>query len=367
MTEIELINIFNKSNSVLLIEPNYKRKYPPLGLMKISSYFKQQGKKVEFSRQAVNTDCDLLCVTTLFTYDYEIICNTLQQLSFWNPNKLIIIGGVAASVNPNKFTGIISNSVVFTGYSNILDQCKIDYNTNFDVDEQWNHYSYLFTTRGCPNSCAYCFVPKIEKNKGIIPNWEQNINVERKNVMIFDNNITAYGSEHVMNVATYCKQNKLKIRLDNAIDCKYIDNDMANALAKMPIEKRGYRTAFDRIKEDGIFQESVKLLIKSGISKYNIMAYVLFNFNDTPKEADYRARECAKLGITPYPACFKPLNAFSRSKKYISPKWTMRLTTAFMHFWLYGTIYLKNDFVTYAKNEGRERYKLTDEDFEKWI
>lgn len=367
MTERELIDIFDKNNSVLLVEPNYKRKYPPLGLMKISSYFKHRGKYIQFSRQAINTDCDLICVATLFTYDYEIVCDTLRQLSFLNPKKLIIIGGVAASINPTKFTGIINNSIVFTGYSDILDQCVIDYETNFYVDEQWNSYSYIFTTRGCPNNCAYCFVPKIEKNKGIIPNWEQSINTSRKNVMIFDNNITAYGAEHVTNVAIYCKQNKLKIRLDNAIDCKYIDIEMANALAKMPIEKRGYRTAFDRIEEDGVFQESIKLLLKSGISKYNIMAYVLFNFKDTPIEADYRARECANLGITPYPACFQPSNAFSRKKKYISPKWTPRLTTAFMHFWLYGSLYLKNDFMSYAKGNGRDRYKLTDEDFAKWI
>ena len=367
MTERELIQIFDNSNSVLLVEPNYKRKYPPLGLMKISSYFKNKDKRVIFSRQSCNTDCDIICVTTLFTYDYKIVYETLQQLRFLNPDKLIIIGGVAASVNPNKFKGLVNNSSIFTGYSDILDQCQIDYDMDFQVEDKWNNYSYLFTTRGCPNNCAYCFVPKIEKNKGIISNWNININLNRKNVMLFDNNITAYGAEHVTNVANYCRENKLKVRLDNAIDCKYIDDDMAVALSKMPVEKRGYRTAFDRIAEDGIFQKSVKLLIKNGISKYNIMAYVLFNFDDTPVEADYRARECANLGIIPYPACFQPLNAFDRKKKYISPKWTPRLTTAFMHFWLYGSIHLKNDFISYAKAEGRDRYKLTDEDFSKWV
>lgn len=361
------MTVFDNSNSVLLVEPNYKRKYPPLGLMKISSYFKNSGKKSLFTRVAVSTDSDIICVTTLFTYDFEIVYNTLRELRFLNPTTLIIIGGVAVSVNANKFTGLVDNSFIFTGYSNILDQLIVDYESDFMVDDRWNTYSFLFTTRGCPNNCAYCFVPKIEKNKGIIPNWEQNIDVSRKNVMIFDNNITAFGHNHVMNVSKFCKDNKLKVRLDNAIDCKYIDNDMAKALAVMPVEKRGYRTAFDRIEEDGIFQDSVRLLIKHGISKYNIMAYVLFNFTDSPIEADYRARECANLGITPYPACFQPLNAYSRREKYISKKWTKRLTTAFMHFWLYASVYMKNDFISYAKGEGKDRYKLTDEDYAMWI
>ena len=224
----------------------------------------------------------------------------------------------------------------------------------------------LFTTRGCPNNCAYCFVPKIEKNKGIIQGWKKQIDITKKNVMIFDNNITAYGAEHVTNVADFCNKYKLRVRFDNAIDPKYIDEDMATALSKFSVEQHGYCTSFDRIEEDGIFQKSIELLINKGISKYKILAYIIFNFTDTVKEADYRARECIKLGIQPYPQCFQPVNSFSRQKKYISPKWTRGLVIAFRHFWLFSNMYLKYDFIPYVQTEeGKKRYKLTDIDFEK--
>lgn len=36
------------SRNILLVEPNYKNKYPPMGLMKISSYYKQLGDNVTF-------------------------------------------------------------------------------------------------------------------------------------------------------------------------------------------------------------------------------------------------------------------------------------------------------------------------------
>ena len=33
---------------ILLVEPNYKNKYPPMGLMKISTYHKGRGDEVTF-------------------------------------------------------------------------------------------------------------------------------------------------------------------------------------------------------------------------------------------------------------------------------------------------------------------------------
>ena len=33
---------------VLLLEPNYKNKYPPMGLMKLATYFRNKGDEVRF-------------------------------------------------------------------------------------------------------------------------------------------------------------------------------------------------------------------------------------------------------------------------------------------------------------------------------
>ena len=36
------------NRQILLVEPNYKNKYPPMGLMKISTYYKALGDQVTF-------------------------------------------------------------------------------------------------------------------------------------------------------------------------------------------------------------------------------------------------------------------------------------------------------------------------------
>jgi len=36
------------NRKILLIEPNYKNKYPPMGLMKLATYYRKQGDDVRF-------------------------------------------------------------------------------------------------------------------------------------------------------------------------------------------------------------------------------------------------------------------------------------------------------------------------------
>jgi hypothetical protein len=52
---------------VLLIEPNYRNKYPPMGLMKIATYFKRHGDNVRFFKgDLLDLATDLICEDLLF-------------------------------------------------------------------------------------------------------------------------------------------------------------------------------------------------------------------------------------------------------------------------------------------------------------
>ena len=364
-----IVDVISKAKRIILIEPPYKRKYPPLGLMKISSYCKSLNKPVRFTQQALQIDVkDLFCITTMFTVDLDVIRQMITDIRFFNPKTPILIGGVAASVIPEKITEGFDGIIVYQGFSQLLDSFPPDYSINWGVEEKYNQFSYLFTTRGCPNKCAYCFVPKIEKDLTLYKNWQKHVDLSRPFANILDNNITSFGVDHIKEIGKFFTKYKIKVRIESGVDCKKIDNEMAEALASIPfVNPRGLRTAFDRIDEDGLFQKAMKRLIREGISKHSIQACVLFNFTDSPQEANYRARECVRLGITPYPQRFQPLTSTTRGgKRYVSKKWTEKLCKAFQYFWLVRGLNNKHTFEEWMQNYGKNIVKLRKEDWDKW-
>jgi hypothetical protein len=140
---------------------------------------------------------------------------------------------------------------------------------------------------------------------------------------------------------------------------------MAKLFSELKFTRSGMRLAFDRIEEDGVFQNAVKLLIDAGVAKGNITSYVLFNFIDTPKEADYRMRECVKLGIRPYPQQYTPLKTLCRKDPFVGKCWTRGLVRAFRHFWLMGGYYSKYNFQNWAR-ENPDKSKMDKKDWEAW-
>ncbi|WP_239458420.1 hypothetical protein [Faecalicoccus pleomorphus] len=71
---------------VLLVEPGYKNKYPPLGLMKISAYQKILGDEVVFVKGENKTLKDIrwdrIYITTLFTFYWNRTIKTTLILQF---------------------------------------------------------------------------------------------------------------------------------------------------------------------------------------------------------------------------------------------------------------------------------------------
>lgn len=200
---------------VLLVEPNYKNKYPPMGLMKISTYHKMLNDEVRFVKGTdprVDAEVwDRIYVTTLFTFDFDIVVETINHyMSLANNVDTIYIGGIMSSLMPDKLveaTGIERSHILtglFTDTSVVgdnnainVDELPLDYDILEDISYKYpagdNYFAY--TTRGCPNHCPFCAVPILEPQFHVTNNIVEQIRAidakygPKQNLLLLDNNV----------------------------------------------------------------------------------------------------------------------------------------------------------------------------------
>ena len=200
---------------VLLVEPNYKNKYPPMGLMKISTYHKMLGDEVRFVK-GFDPDVDeevwdRIYVTTLFTFDFGVDVETINhyKLLVNNINDLYV-GGIMASLMPDKIvaatgiershilTGLFTDTSVVGDDNDInVDELPLDYDILEQVDYKYpagdNYFAY--TTRGCPNHCSFCAVPILEPHFHVTNNIIDQIKTidekygPKQHLLLLDNNV----------------------------------------------------------------------------------------------------------------------------------------------------------------------------------
>lgn len=200
---------------VLLVEPNYKNKYPPMGLMKISTYHKMLGDEVRFVK-GFDPDVDeevwdRIYVTTLFTFDFDVDVKTINhyKLLVNNINDLYV-GGIMASLMPDKIvaatgiershilTGLFTDTSVVGDDNDInVDELPLDYDILEQVDYKYpagdNYFAY--TTRGCPNHCSFCAVPILEPHFHVTNNIIDQIKTidekygPKQHLLLLDNNV----------------------------------------------------------------------------------------------------------------------------------------------------------------------------------
>ena len=200
---------------VLLVEPNYKNKYPPMGLMKISTYHKMLGDEVRFVKgfdpEVDEEVWDRIYVTTLFTFDFDTDVQTINHYKLLvNDISDLYVGGIMASLMPDKIvvstgiershilTGLFTDTSVVGDDNNInVDELPLDYDILEQIDYKYpagdNYFAY--TTRGCPNHCSFCAVPILEPNFRITNNIIDQIKTidekygPKQHLLLLDNNV----------------------------------------------------------------------------------------------------------------------------------------------------------------------------------
>lgn len=342
---------------ILLVEPAYKNKYPPLGLMKLSTYHKLKGDYVCFIKgcdlKSSNEKWDRIYISTLFTFYWDI---TIKTINFYkdsvNSIDDIYVGGVMATL----LGGDIEKATGATVIRGLLDKAGIlDKDDKYKIDElipdyqilneiEYNYNlkdSYLtYATRGCPNNCPFCAVSIIEPEfVHYVPIKKQIIGIDevygpKKNLILMDNNVLASDNferiiDDIIELGFYrgAKFNgKLRyVDFNQGTDANYLTPNKMTLLAKTAIKP--LRIAFDHIEMKDVYISKVRLARDHGL--LYLSNYVLYNYLDTPEDFYERLRINCELNeelgtqIYSFPMKYIPLDA--KDRHHIGLNWNKKL------------------------------------------
>ena len=152
---------------------------------------------------------------------------------------------------------------------------------------------YVITSRGCPNKCWFCAVPKREY-KGL---HELEI---KEGWNVLDDNLLACSEGHIRAVFDMLKRQKHKARFTGGLEAKLLRAWHCELLREIKPERIyfAYDTPddYEPLREAGKILQEYGLLKMRGVSVYCLCGYP----SDTMEKAEWRFIEVLKLGMCPY-------------------------------------------------------------------
>ena len=366
--------------NILLIEPGYKNKYPPLGLMKIAQYHGERGKNDHVcfikgeDESVLQKHWDRIYITTLFSFEYKRIAESIDfalKAVGGNADK-VFVGGIAASLMRERFTdeprwsgvrfiqGLLdkdpATSLQLDHFSNDLyaddtegmpiEDHIPDYSILDQIDYQYPVSDAYFTyaSRGCTRKCAFCGVPKLEgdlretQSLSRIIDGVAELYGEKKDLILMDNNVTAAPryKEIIAEIRDLGFQAGAKLKRNGRSLQRRVDFNQgvdARILCKSPhflqematICIKPLRIAFDHGGLRKPYEQAVRYAFDAGITE--LSNYMLYNFHDSPQDLFARMRlnvalnEELRIRIFSFPMRYQPTNQPHR--RYVGEKWNI--------------------------------------------
>lgn len=373
--------------NILLVEPDYKCKQPPLGLMKISFFHKNiLHDYVRFTKGKLpdalsETKWDRVYVTTLFTFEWKATIEAIEYAkTLVGSNDKIVVGGIAATLLPDQIfeeTGIrpicgLLNEPGKLGLpgDECIDQITPDYSMLEDVDYVYpfNDAYFLSATKGCGNKCGFCAVQTLEPTfipyidiKGRIKAIDERFG-PKKDLILMDNNVlrsprfndiiddiiaAGFGKGATYKNPRTGKTVRRYVDFNQGLDALFLTEEKARRLGEIAL--RPARVAFDHIEDRDIYDRALRLCAKNGITE--LSNYVLYNSEDfggkgkkyhadTPADlydrmkitldlldelnAEYGSEQ--RIAAFSFPMRYIPLSAHERG--YVGSQWNAKFLRA---------------------------------------
>ncbi len=179
--------------------------YPNLALCKIARYYRERGDEVEWAVPFLHYDVIYMSKVFNFSPD-DLTCYSADR---------IVRGGTGydiASQLPDE-----------------IDRLQPDYSI-YPLLPQ--HTAYGFLTRGCPNKCAWCVVPRKEGKIRPYMDVDEIATPTRRKLVLMDNNILAAG-EYAVSQLEKIIERDYRVDFNQALDARLVDDRFARLLSRV--------------------------------------------------------------------------------------------------------------------------------------
>jgi len=366
------------NKNILLIEPGYKNKYPPLGLMKIAQYHGPRGKqdRVRFvkgeDRSVLDTAWDRIYVTTLFSFEFARISESVDFALYVANGHAdrVFVGGIAASLMHDVFLaeprwrgirfikGLLGQSPAASlQLDDFSEELYSDDRFSTPIEDLIPDYSILdqiaykypvrdayftYASRGCIRKCSFCGVPKLEGDQrdmesiSAIVKGVDALYGPKKDLTLMDNNVVASGrfKEIIAEIRDlgFTPGAKLKrgrvavqrrVDFNQGVDARILCKDRMYLKELSTICIRPLRIAFDHLGLRLPYETAIRYAHEFGLTE--LSNYMLYNFHDSPRDLFERMRlnvalnEELGIRIWSFPMRYQPTNLPDRS--HIGEKW----------------------------------------------
>jgi hypothetical protein len=210
--------------------------YPNLALCKISAWHKAHGDTVSWA--TIFEHYDILYMSKIFNF-------TPDDYTPYNADT-VIKGGTGYDIESHL--------------PDEIDRMQPDYDIYPNIPSDT---AYGFLTRGCPNKCKWCVVPKKEGNIRPYMDIDEVATETRRKVVLMDNNILAAGD--------YCIEQFRKIidrgyaiDFNQALDARLVTDEYARLLAMIKWKENRIRFGCDTIPQIEECEKAITLINSYG-------------------------------------------------------------------------------------------------------
>ena len=360
------------NKNILLVEPGYRNKYPPLGLMKLAQYHGPRGKQdnVRFvkgeDRSALASAWDRVYVTTLFSFEWKRIASAIDFAieCAGRSSDRVFVGGIAASLMHDRFLaerrwhgvrfikGLLDQAPAlslqlddFSGefYADDVASTPIedlipDYDILNQVEYEYPVRDAFFTyaSRGCIRKCSFCGVPKLEgaqrdtKSLSGVVRGIEDLYGPKKDLLLMDNNVVASSrfKEIIAEIRDlgFGPGAKLqrgrtgvlrRVDFNQGVDARILCKDPMYLRELSTICIKPLRIAFDHLGLAKPYTQAIRYACDVGLTE--LSNYMLYNFHDSPMDLFERMRlnvtlnEELDIRIFSFPMRYQPTDLPHRS------------------------------------------------------